>query len=111
MQRACSLLQAIANEAGINFISVKGPELLNMVNFYKQYYLFKELQFCLTLLMLLSKLSYWCYTYICRQINSLLKLRFQFLCVYFATVEVSDFHSKFCKFQLDVLIPSQLYLF
>ena len=25
------LLQAIANESGINFISVKGPELLNMV--------------------------------------------------------------------------------
>ena len=24
-------LQAIANESGINFISVKGPELLNMV--------------------------------------------------------------------------------
>lgn len=26
------LAKAIANEAGINFISVKGPELLNMVN-------------------------------------------------------------------------------
>ena len=26
------VLQAIANEAGINFISVKGPELLNMVS-------------------------------------------------------------------------------
>ena len=26
--------QAIANEAGINFISVKGPELLNMVSWY-----------------------------------------------------------------------------
>ena len=25
------LFQAIANESGINFISVKGPELLNMV--------------------------------------------------------------------------------
>lgn len=25
------LAKAIANEAGINFISVKGPELLNMV--------------------------------------------------------------------------------
>ena len=25
------LMQAIANESGINFISVKGPELLNMV--------------------------------------------------------------------------------
>ena len=24
-------LQAVANESGINFISVKGPELLNMV--------------------------------------------------------------------------------
>ena len=28
----CFLLQAIANESGINFISVKGPELLNMVS-------------------------------------------------------------------------------
>lgn len=27
------LAKAVANEAGINFISVKGPELLNMVNF------------------------------------------------------------------------------
>jgi len=26
------LAKAVANEAGINFISVKGPELLNMVN-------------------------------------------------------------------------------
>ena len=26
------LAKAIANEAGINFISVKGPELLNMVH-------------------------------------------------------------------------------
>lgn len=26
------LAKAIANEAGINFISVKGPELLNMVS-------------------------------------------------------------------------------
>lgn len=26
------LAKAIANEAGINFISIKGPELLNMVN-------------------------------------------------------------------------------
>ena len=26
------LLQAVANESGINFISVKGPELLNMVS-------------------------------------------------------------------------------
>lgn len=25
--------QAVANESGINFISVKGPELLNMVSF------------------------------------------------------------------------------
>lgn len=25
------LAKAVANEAGINFISVKGPELLNMV--------------------------------------------------------------------------------
>lgn len=28
------LAKAVANEAGINFISVKGPELLNMVNSY-----------------------------------------------------------------------------
>ena len=28
------LAKAIANEAGINFISVKGPELLNMVRFF-----------------------------------------------------------------------------
>lgn len=27
------LAKAVANEAGINFISVKGPELLNMVRF------------------------------------------------------------------------------
>jgi len=27
------LAKAVANEAGINFISVKGPELLNMVSF------------------------------------------------------------------------------
>ena len=27
----CVWLQAVANESGINFISVKGPELLNMV--------------------------------------------------------------------------------
>lgn len=26
------LAKAVANEAGINFISIKGPELLNMVN-------------------------------------------------------------------------------
>ena len=26
-----TVVQAIANESGINFISVKGPELLNMV--------------------------------------------------------------------------------
>jgi len=32
-KRAKSLVffQAIANESGVNFISVKGPELLNMV--------------------------------------------------------------------------------
>lgn len=29
------LAKAIANESGINFISVKGPELLNMVLFRK----------------------------------------------------------------------------
>lgn len=29
------LAKAIANESGINFISVKGPELLNMVIGYK----------------------------------------------------------------------------
>ena len=29
-----SSLQAIANETGINFISVKGPELLNMVRLF-----------------------------------------------------------------------------
>lgn len=29
-----SPLQAIANETGINFISVKGPELLNMVRLF-----------------------------------------------------------------------------
>lgn len=28
------LAKAVANEAGINFISVKGPELMNMVRFY-----------------------------------------------------------------------------
>jgi ribosome biogenesis ATPase len=28
------LAKAIARESGINFISVKGPELLNMVNFF-----------------------------------------------------------------------------
>lgn len=28
----CLLLQAVANESGLNFISVKGPELLNMVS-------------------------------------------------------------------------------
>lgn len=28
------LAKAVANEAGINFISVKGPELLNMVQYY-----------------------------------------------------------------------------
>ena len=27
------LAKAVANEAGLNFISVKGPELLNMVSF------------------------------------------------------------------------------
>ncbi len=31
------LAKAIANESGINFISVKGPELLNMV-FYKLFF-------------------------------------------------------------------------
>lgn len=30
------LAKAVANEAGINFISVKGPELLNMVRFIKK---------------------------------------------------------------------------
>jgi ATP-dependent 26S proteasome regulatory subunit len=29
------LAKAVANEAGINFISVKGPELLNMVSYFK----------------------------------------------------------------------------
>lgn len=29
-------LQAIANESGINFISVKGPELLNMVSAWRE---------------------------------------------------------------------------
>lgn len=29
------VFQAVANESGINFISVKGPELLNMVRDYK----------------------------------------------------------------------------
>lgn len=29
------LAKAIANESGINFISVKGPELLNMVCFFR----------------------------------------------------------------------------
>ena len=31
--------KAIANEAGINFISVKGPELLNMVSYQTTSYL------------------------------------------------------------------------
>ena len=31
------LAKAVANEAGINFISVKGPELLNMVSFGSKY--------------------------------------------------------------------------
>ena len=37
------LAKAIANESGINFISVKGPELLNMVLFRKCI-LFDEVQ-------------------------------------------------------------------
>lgn len=39
------LAKAIANEAGINFISVKGPELLNMVrlnNIYNYRDIFKN---------------------------------------------------------------------
>ena len=31
------ILQAVANESGINFISVKGPELLNMVSYLIQF--------------------------------------------------------------------------
>lgn len=36
------LAKAIANEAGINFISVKGPELLNMVNDRYAFMVFKS---------------------------------------------------------------------
>jgi hypothetical protein len=35
----CPRFQAVANESGLNFISVKGPELLNMVS---QLYRFLE---------------------------------------------------------------------
>lgn len=42
------LAKAIANEAGINFISVKGPELLNMVYFRNVLvYVFRLSFFCL----------------------------------------------------------------
>lgn len=34
------LAKAVANEAGINFISVKGPELLNMVSKKKITYIY-----------------------------------------------------------------------
>ena len=36
------LAKAIANEAGINFISVKGPELLNMVDHFYSYCVYKH---------------------------------------------------------------------
>ena len=37
------LAKAIAKESGVNFISVKGPELLNMVNAYFNIYSCKNL--------------------------------------------------------------------
>lgn len=37
-----SFYQAVANESGLNFISVKGPELLNMVSCGISHCLYKE---------------------------------------------------------------------
>ena len=37
--------QAVANESGINFISVKGPELLNMVSFLYPVYVLLTMLF------------------------------------------------------------------
>ena len=37
------LAKAVANQAGINFISVKGPEIMNMVRKYQDFFRTKKL--------------------------------------------------------------------
>lgn len=51
------LAKAIANEAGINFISVKGPELLNMVSRNSKFFMVFSSLFPLLLHSMLVKVS------------------------------------------------------
>ena len=37
------LAKAVANQAGINFISVKGPEIMNMVRKYQDFFRSRKL--------------------------------------------------------------------